>query len=239
MPSDGERAKQKRICACWSRTRAQNPSGRSAHYLGANGESYFRPGSDAEMTGQSSTERETSKYISAHLAYNNLSNVEVYPLALSDKPGVMTLYGQAETASFISGWGGASKSDHQTVSVTTLDIIAAERFRGVPLTIKLDVEGFELEVLKGADRTLRLNPKPAWLVEIFLTDSAIPGGVNERFLETFEVFWGSGYRSYDTSLGRSLVQPSDVNRWVKTGLVDRSSSNCVLDFGCGGGFLSK
>jgi hypothetical protein len=114
------------------------------------------------------------------------------------------------------------------VTVTTLDLIAAERFSGVPLTIKLDVEGFELEVLKGAARTLRLQPKPAWLVEIFLTNGAIPGGINSRFAETFEIFWANGYASCELSPGRPLVRPRDVERWVGRGVVDRGVSNFVF-----------
>jgi FkbM family methyltransferase len=168
------------------------------------------------------------EFLYRNLEYNGISTVEVFPMALSDKPGVMPLYGHADTASFISGWAGASSLQHVPVPVTTLDTIAAERFGGVPLTIKLDVEGFELEVLKGAARTLGLNPKPAWLVEIFLTNSAIPGGINRRFSETFEVFWRSGYCSYDTGPKRRLVQPRDVNRWVERGSVDRGSSNYVF-----------
>ena len=168
------------------------------------------------------------EFLYRNLEYNGISNVEVFPMALSDKSGVMPLYGHADTASFISGWAGASGVRHVAVPATTLDTIAAERFSGVPLAIKLDVEGFELEVLKGAARTLCLNPKPAWLVEIFLTNSAIPGGINHRFSETFEVFWDSGYRSYEVDPGRRLVQPRDVNRWLEKGSIDRGSSSFVF-----------
>src|ERR1035441_3927894 len=133
-------------------------------------------------------------FLHRNLAQNNFTNVEVYPLALSDEPGVMPLYGHADTASLIAGWASAIDTEHVPVTVTTLDMIIADRFQGVPIIIKLDVEGLELQVLNGAARTLRLNPKPAWLVEIFLTNSAIPNGINDRFLDTFEVFWGCGDR---------------------------------------------
>ena len=154
------------------------------------------------------------QFLCRNLAYNNLWDVEVYQMALSSRPGVKQLWGRAHTASLIRAWAGATDSEQVGVPVTTLDLIAAERFSGVPLTIKMDVESFELEVLKGASRTLRLEPKPAWLVEIFLTGIAIPGGINEKFHETFGVFWDNGYRSYQTAPGRPLVQPQEGNRWV-------------------------
>jgi FkbM family methyltransferase len=44
-----------------------------------------------------------------------------------------------------------------TLSMDTLDSLTAESFLQPPLLLKLDVQGFELEVLKGGSRTLTLS----------------------------------------------------------------------------------
>jgi Methyltransferase FkbM domain len=106
------------------------------------------------------------------------------------------------------------------VPVTTLDTVAAKRFQGKRLLIKMDVEGFELDALAGAAETLSLEPKPTWMVEILLRGGVIPGGTNARFHETFEVFWNRGYQCRKLDKTRSRVQNADVERWVSRGTAD-------------------
>jgi hypothetical protein len=84
----------------------------------------------------------------------------------------------------------------------------------------MDVEGFELDVLAGAENTLSLTPKPTWLVESTLKSELIPGGINTRFAEVFEIFWRHGYKARRVNVKRELVQPADVYRWVSKGTVD-------------------
>ena len=55
------------------------------------------------------------------------------------------------------------------VDVTTVDEICREH--GTPRLIKLDVEGAEIRVLRGAERTIR-EMRPAWLIELHSTELA-------------------------------------------------------------------
>ena len=56
---------------------------------------------------------------------------EVYPLGLSDKYGLVNLYGASGTgASLLSGWAAYSSRFRQTISVTTLDTLLGNRFDG-------------------------------------------------------------------------------------------------------------
>jgi FkbM family methyltransferase len=137
---------------------------------------------------------ENHRYLFKNLADNGLFDIEVYPVGLSSRPGLKRIYGSGAVASFLPAWHAATATRFAVVPVTTLDIVIAARFDGVPITIKMDVEGFEFEVLKGSERTLRLHPAPAWLVEIQLARDAA-GGLNDRFYETFEIFWRQGYQS--------------------------------------------
>jgi hypothetical protein len=92
----------------------------------------------------------------------------------------------------------------------------AKRFAGKRLLIKMDVEGFEREVLAGAVETLELSPKPTWMVEILLHDAVIPGGTNTQFTETFELFWKHGYQCAELDDARTPLQATDVERWVSS-----------------------
>ena len=58
--------------------------------------------------------------------------------------------------------------------------------------MKIDVEGTELRVLRGAARTLRRQPAPTWLVEI-TRGELHPGGTNPDFNAVFQLFYQAGY----------------------------------------------
>jgi len=60
------------------------------------------------------------------------------------------IYGYSDIASLILAWNAGSPTRTDTISVSTLDLLLGNRFRGQKLLIKIDVEGFELDVLAGA-----------------------------------------------------------------------------------------
>lgn len=91
---------------------------------------------------------------------------------------------------------------------------------GKRLLVKLDVEGFELEVLAGAAGTLDRIPKPTWLVEIMLSGELIPSGMNSRFAETFAMFWEHGYCCHKLDPARTPLGPDEVSRWIRNGSVN-------------------
>lgn len=151
----------------------------------------------------------------ANLLANNFQHqAEIFPLALAEAPGVLTLYGASgPSASLIKGWAGYSPKFGQLVATSTLDIILGGRFQGQRLMIKIDVEGAEFDVLKGAVATLSRNPRPTWLIEICLNEYH-PSG-NPHFVDIFELFWALGYKS---SLPNGIpVTHLDIDTWVKAG----------------------
>ncbi len=164
--------------------------------------------------------RRNLKYLYRNLSHNRFDATEVFPLGLAKQPGLNRLYGFGGIASFIPGWAQADKSRFEAVPVTSLDTVIADRFAGRKLLIKMDVEGFELDVLAGAERTLALDPKPTWLVEILLSAETIPGGTNTRFAEAFELFWSRGYECNRLNAERDTVGPGDILRWVASRRVD-------------------
>ena len=140
--------------------------------------------------------------------------VEVLPFALSASPGLLELYGTNTGASLIRGWSGTSSSNVRTVPVSTLDILLAHRFDGARMLLKVDVEGVEHEVLRGASAVLARKPAPHWIVEVCLTEHQ--DAVNPHFREVFEAFWNNGYQAL-TLEERRAITPADVDEWIATG----------------------
>jgi len=158
---------------------------------------------------------------------NNFTEVEVFPLGLTSRTGVERIYGFGMGASLIQGWAGSLRNSYKLVAVSTLDLILNSRFVGLPLLIKMDVEGLELEVLKGAAQTLGMNPRPKWIVEICLNEH-FPGGQNDKFCETFETFWRCGYKTSIADGEQRVVGQGDVLRWARLGRVDFGSHNYLF-----------
>lgn len=168
------------------------------------------------------------QFLYRNLSENALTNVEVFPVGLAKEPGVRRLYGFSDMASFVTGWAQADRSRCALVPVASLDSVVAPRFQGEKLLIKLDVEGFELDVLGGAETTLDLAPKPTWLVEILLRDEVIPGGINPNFAEVFATFWKHGYECRRLDSGLPPVSRADVDCWIANGSVQSATQNFLF-----------
>lgn len=124
--------------------------------------------------------------LAANVANNQLSAVDVLHAAAGAKRCVAdfpnpSLFGQANygTVNF-----GAVNQPTAPVLMVTLDEVAPPTTR----LIKIDVEGYEPEVLKGAQRLLH-EVKPIWLVEAASHSPEQNASVAATFLD-------AGYRLY-------------------------------------------
>jgi FkbM family methyltransferase len=150
-----------------------------------------------------------------NLLANGWRDVEVFPLALGDRIGLEPLYGGGTAASLVSGWAGSSPRHFRMVPVTTLDNLLGDRFVGERILFLIDVEGFELPVLRGAIRQFTHRPAPAWFIEICI-DEHQPGEtqINPDLVSTFEVFWEHGYAAARAGCESGHVTRDDVERWA-------------------------
>lgn len=168
------------------------------------------------------------RHLYANLQANGWENAEIFPLGLGSIPGLAYLFGPSSTgASMIPGWAGASRRIRRTIPVTTLDILLGNRFHGKKLFIKIDVEGVEREVLKGAGSVLAISPKPTWMVEICLKEY-YPGGMNPNYEETFRLFWENGYEARTAGNDYLIVTPEDIARHVRNGRSDSGVINYLF-----------
>jgi FkbM family methyltransferase len=123
-----------------------------------------------------------------NIRLNSFSNVIVRPYGLASKPSKaqMTIDPlEPGTASLDSGIALGGESE--TIELRTLD---DEQGLRPPDLVKIDVEGFELEVLKGAGRTLERKP------DLFLEmHGASPEDKARRVTAIVDHLWASGYRN--------------------------------------------
>jgi FkbM family methyltransferase len=152
-----------------------------------------------------------------NIRLNQLKDVEVFPVALGAKAGIADLYGSSgPSASLLQGWGGNSSGYKQAVAVNTMDALIASRIQGKKAFIKIDVEGFEYQLLLGAKEIMAAQPKPTWLVEICL-DEAHAGGLNADYEKTLGLFFDAGFRIVAADSNRTEVTRELAKKWQAEG----------------------
>lgn len=163
-----------------------------------------------------------------NLDANGWSDVDVHALALAERAGSGTLYGRDTLASRVEGWAIADDPWRQPIVLATLDTIVGERFSGASLAIKIDVEGGEFDVMRGASGTLSRIPAPVWSVEIAF-DENHPGGRNPDFAATFDLFFSRGYAASTViPTGERAVTREDVDAWIAAGRRGVGTMNYVF-----------
>lgn len=169
------------------------------------------------------------RLLRANLRANGWEDTEVAATGLADATGETEIFGTDTGASLVAGWAGLPRGTmlRQTIPLTTLDALLAERFAGARLLVKIDIEGAEHACLRGALRTLERDPAPAWLVEICLTEN-FPGGANPNYLATFDLFFSRGYRAVTASAARRPVTREEVAAWAARNRAESGSYNYLF-----------
>lgn len=146
---------------------------------------------------------------------NGWGDVEFFPLALSDKPGLLRLYGSGTGASLIAGWAQSSRDGYILVPVCTLDRILGTSLDGQRVLFWIDVEGAEFRVMMGGLAQLDRSPSPTWVVEITIGGLQPDGReVNPHVAAIFELFWSAGYKARNLDGGRE-VSRVQVEKWQR------------------------
>lgn len=157
--------------------------------------------------------------------YRNISGngwqqrIEIFPIALANRIGLIDIYGGGTGASLIRGWAGTPEQYAATVPVSTLDTVLGERFKERRCLIGIDVEGAEKLVLEGAVSFLSRVPKPIWIVEITVSEHQPAGtAVNPNLMATFSLFWELEYEAWAIDHELRPVRPDDIRAVLETGV---------------------
>lgn len=116
-------------------------------------------------------------------ALNKLENIQVVAKALGDKPATTSLYLGETTGNF-----SLVKSYENHIASQKIEVVAGDEFVvdhqvAVPSAIKIDVEGFEYQVLYGLKNTLENALCRVLCVEMH--PGLFPDGVDEKKIISF------------------------------------------------------
>jgi len=112
------------------------------------------------------------KVIKLNVENNALKyDINVHPFALSDKEDIAYMYyPNVDKNEGLRNYGGSSMYKHEWSDESLKIQVMCHRlddvYHGVPSVIKIDVEGHELEVLRGSENTIK-KYMPTILIELF------------------------------------------------------------------------
>lgn len=160
------------------------------------------------------------QYLFRNIKANNWeSRIEIYPMALSNKVGVIEIYGGGTGASLVKGWAGTPEKHVTLVPSTTLDNVLGVRFRSKRCFMIIDIEGAEQLMLEGAFLIITMMPRPIWMVEIAVSEHQPKGiSINPHLLSTFQIFWNNEYESWTADRQCRIVHSDEIEQIVKTGI---------------------
>jgi FkbM family methyltransferase len=124
-----------------------------------------------------------------NIRLNNLSgNVECLNIGIGDKEGFARFTSNRNCTNHVLN-EGESENDEITVRMDTLDSVLKNKS---PFVIKIDVEGYEKQVLKGAQRVLSNDSLQSLIIE---TDDH-NNGYNSNDTSVIEIMNGFGFHKY-------------------------------------------
>jgi FkbM family methyltransferase len=140
-----------------------------------------------------------------HIALNNATNVIPVPIALSDEKGKAKMSVRGGESSLFR----RVSDEFVEVQVERLDdFVEREKIERVD-AIKIDVEGAELKVIRGADKTIRRD-KPILMVEIQAATLQAAGTTPE---ELFENIISYGYNAFVIRHGKAIPTDKLFEPW--------------------------
>jgi FkbM family methyltransferase len=140
-----------------------------------------------------------------HIALNNATNVIPVPVALSDEKGTAKMSVKGGLSSLFR----RISDEFVEVQVERLDdFVEREKIERVD-AIKIDVEGAELKVIRGADKTIRRD-KPILMAEFYSVTLQAAGTTPEELFETIVSY---GYNAFVIRHGKAIPTDKLVEPW--------------------------
>ena len=172
---------------------------------------------------------ETYRRLLKNLKSNNCYNVKTFNIGLSDNLGVLN-FNTSNTGH--DAWNSFAKlnelSDSKTIEVevdTLDDFIAKTKISNISL-VKLDVEGWEKFVLKGACKLLESPSAPPFLVE-FTEENAFAAGYYCGEVYDYLMEFGYSWYKYDRINNQLIKQSKQLHYPYENLIAIKSIENCI------------
>ena len=150
------------------------------------------------------------KFLKKNVTQNQyVKNSDLINLAVGETKGELEIFGFGTGVSFRKTWGGNVSKRRAIVMMDSLDSLLISEIPLENAVVKIDVEGFELLVIKGAINVIKTAKNSTFFVEISLlldqnesiTKQAAPG-----VEQLISIFLSAGYGMFRISeLGQNLV----------------------------------
>ncbi len=172
------------------------------------------------------------EFLMKNIALNGMEDsIEIFPIALSSRCGIVKFFGSGTGASLIDGWAGQSEEQVTLVPMSTLDIILGNRMQETRCLVLIDVEGSELAMLQSASKLLSNSPRPVWFVEISVNEHQPEGTLmNPNLVPTFAIFFDAGYHAFTADRVSRRILLSEVEQVAATGKNTLQTHNFVFRF---------
>jgi len=157
------------------------------------------------------------------------NDIEIHPIALSNKIGISKIFGIGTGASLLKGWAGNIDKQFEMVPTNKLDNILSHQYSNKKVFVLIDVEGSEFQVLQGSTRLIENEIKPIWFVEISVSEHQPDKySINPFLLETFELFWNNGYKSIIANTGFKQITSKEIKFIIETKKDNLNSHNFIF-----------
>lgn len=139
------------------------------------------------------------------------ASFQLFPVALSDQPGILPMYGASTGASLVKGWAGQLTST--LVPISVFDETVAPLVSGKNCFVLIDIEGAELGCLKGATTLLASKMRNVFLIEISVNEHQPTGTIiNPNLVATFELMFSYGFAAYTADSELREIELTEVKK---------------------------
>lgn len=108
-------------------------------------------------------------YLTLTALHNKLANVRLFQLAAGEDRGITHYSGSEAWGHVVSGADGSSATILPLDDIIDLSLMQAPDFVRLPILVKIDTEGHEIHVLRGARRLIE-SFEPAFFVECIMVE---------------------------------------------------------------------
>jgi len=123
-------------------------------------------------------------YLEQTIAANAVGNVQSFAVAASDTPATLPLYISADNRGDNRLYASSEDRPQVEVEARPLDALLQENKIGTVHLIKIDVQGYEPQVIAGLRETITTSPHLTLLTEFWPQGIAEAGGDANDFLQT-------------------------------------------------------